>query len=113
GLLSPAQATFEISLLAEDIGGQRVLYAGTIGEDGRRYGGTSPDAKVMAYDPASGDIQDYGTQTADADYVFGLGIVDGRIWAGTGPVPHLLEIDPDTGERSELEPPEHVMDGTD
>src|SRR5699024_12074900 len=35
--------------------------------------------------------------SADADYVFGLGIVDGRIWAGTGPVPHLLEIDPDTG----------------
>lgn len=113
GLFSLDPDTFEITLLAEDIDGQSVLYDGTIGEDGRLYFGTYPDAKVMAYDPASGDIQDYGTQTADADYVFGLGIVDGRIWAGTGPVPHLLEIDPDTGERSELEPPEHVMDGTD
>lgn len=113
GLFSLDPDSFEVTLLAEDIEGQSVLYDGTIGEDGRLYFGTYPDAKVMAYDPASGEIQDYGTQTDDADYVFGLGIVDGQIWAGTGPVPHLLRIDPDTGERSELDPPEHVMDGTD
>lgn len=113
GLFSLDPATFEVTLIAEDIEGQSVLYDGTIGEDGRLYFGTYPDAKVMAYDPATGEIQDYGTQTEEAAYVFGLGIVDGQIWAGTGPVPHLYCIDPDTGERSELEPPENVMDGTD
>src|SRR5699024_10284919 len=81
--------------------------------DGVLYFGTYPDAKVISYDPQTGKFRDYGTQTDDADYVFGLGIVDGRIWAGTGPVPHLYQIDPDTADRTEMHPPEHVMDGTD
>src|SRR5699024_4095808 len=104
GLFSLDPSTFDIIQLAEDIDGQSVLYDSTIGEDGRIYFGTYPDAKVMAYDPDTGAIQDYGTQTDDADYVFVLGIVDGHIWADTRPVPHRPRIDAGSGERHELDP---------
>lgn len=112
GLFSLDPTTFEVTHIAEDISGQSVLYDGSFGPDGRLYMGTYPEARVLAYDPGTGEIQDYGRQTEDAAYVFGLGIVDGEVWAGTGPVPHLFRIDIATGERVELDPPPHVMEGT-
>lgn len=113
GLLSFDPATFEITVLAENIDRQLVLYGGAFDENGTLYFGTYPDAKVYSYTPSSGELRDYGSQTDDAAYVFSLGIVDGEIWAGTGPVPHLFRIDPATGDRTEMSPPAHVMEGTD
>ncbi|SEE91729.1 PQQ-binding-like beta-propeller repeat protein [Ruania alba] len=113
GLFSFDPVSHDVIQIAEDIAGQRVLYDGTFDSGGILYFGTYPDAKVIAYDPSTGEFRDYGTQTEDAAYVFGLGIVDGEIWAGTGPVPHLYRIDPDSGERTEMQPPAHVMDGAD
>lgn len=113
GLFSLDPVSFDVTLIAEDIAGQSVLYDGSFGPDGRLYVGTYPHAHVLAYDPATGEIEDYGTQTEDAAYVFGLGVVDGEVWVGTGPVPHLFRIDIASGERTELQPPTHVMEGTD
>src|SRR5699024_10414278 len=113
GRCSPDPYAIEIPLRAGDADRQSRPAAGTVGGNRGPRCCTYAAAQGTADAPASADTEDHGTQTADGDYVFGPGIVDGRIWAGTGPVPHLLEIDPDTGERSELEPPEHVMDGTD
>ncbi|GAA4430671.1 hypothetical protein GCM10023169_34360 [Georgenia halophila] len=113
GLFSFDPHSHEVTHIADDLFGQRVLYDGTFDDDGTLYFGTYPDAKVVSYDPGTGELRDYGTQTEEAAYVFGLGIVDGEIWAGTGPVPHLYRIDPDTGERTEMHPPEHVMEGAD
>lgn len=112
GLFSFDPETRELTHIAAGVAGERVLYDGSVGPDGRLYFGTYPNAKVVAYDPATGDFEDYGTQTTDAAYVFSLGIVDGEIWAGTGPVPHLYVIDPATGERREIHPPDHVMANT-
>ena len=112
GLFSFDPETQELTNLEERVAGELVLYSGSWGPDGRIYFGTYPNAKVVAFDPATGELQDYGTQTEDAAYVFSLGVVNGEIWAGTGPVPHLYAIDPATGERRELQPPEHVMANT-
>ena len=103
----------EITNLDVDLQGQRVLYDGAIDEEGVLYFGTYPDAMVMAYDTNTGELHDYGSLTDDAAYVFSLGLVDGEVWAGTGPVPHLFRLDPDTGETTEMFPPEHVMDNAD
>lgn len=113
GLFTFDPHTFEVTLHAEGLEGQSVLYDGTVGDDGKVYFGTYPNARVMSFDPKTSEIRDYGSQTDDAEYVFGLGIVDGEIWAGTGPVPHLFRIDPATGDRAEMDPPPHVMEGTD
>lgn len=112
GLFSFDPQSTELTKITERVVGERVLYGGSFGPDGRLYFGTYPNAKVAAYDPATGEIQDYGSQTSDAAYVFSLGIVDGEIWAGTGPVPHLYAIDPATGERREIQPPDRVMANT-
>ena len=88
--------------MPEGLEGQSVLYDGTVGDDGKVYFGTYPNTRVMSFDPKTSEIRDYGVQTDDAEYVFGLGIVDGEIWAGTGPVPHLFRIDPATGDRAEM-----------
>lgn len=113
GLFTFDPHTFGITLHAEGLEGQSVLYDGKVGDDGNVYFGTYPSARVMSFNPTTGDIRDYGTQTEDAEYVFGLGIIDGQIWAGTGPVPHLFRIDPVSGDRVEMQPPAHVMEGTD
>ncbi len=112
GLFSFDPETQELTHIAAGVAGERVLYHGSVGPDGRLYFGTYPNAKVVAYDPATGGFEDYGTQTTDAAYVFSLGIVDSEIWAGTGPVPHLYAIDPETRERREIQPPAHVMANT-
>ncbi|SEE91746.1 PQQ-binding-like beta-propeller repeat protein [Ruania alba] len=112
GLFSFDPESLELTHIAERVVGESVLYGGDFGPDGRLYFGTYPHAKVAAYDPTTGEFQDYGSQTQDAAYVFSLGIVDGEVWAGTGPVPHLYAIDPATGERREIHPPEHVMANT-
>ncbi|WP_022918404.1 PQQ-binding-like beta-propeller repeat protein [Ruania albidiflava] len=112
GLFSFDPATSELTNITERVAGESVLYSGSWGPDGRIYFGTYPHAKVVAFDPATGEFEDYGTQTEDAAYVFSLSVVDGEIWAGTGPVPHLYALDPASGDRREIQPPEDVMENT-
>lgn len=104
-------ATRETTELDVDLQGQRVLYEGTLLDD-VLYFGTYPDAMLMGYDTAAGELRSYGSLTDDAAYVFSVGVVGDEVWAGTGPVPHLFRVDPQTGATSELLPPEHVMDNT-
>jgi len=112
GLFSFDPDTTELVELDVDLQGQRVLYEGTIDDDGMLYFGTYPNAMVMGYNTETGEMMDYGSVVDDAGYVFSIGLVNGEIWAGTGPTPHLLRIDPETGEMTEMDPPEHVMDNT-
>lgn len=113
GLFHFDPAERQVTELDVDLQNQRVLYDGSLDADGVLYFGTYPNAMVMGYDTTSGELRDYGSITDDAAYVFSLSVVEDEIWAGTGPVPHLFRIDPSTGERTEMHPPEHVMDNTD
>jgi len=105
-------ATMTLHKVGDRIGGESVLYSAKFAADGVLWFGTYPHAKVMSYDPATETLRDYGSQTSDAAYVFSLGLVDGAVWAGTGPVPHLYVIDPATGDRTEIQPPDHIMTNT-
>jgi streptogramin lyase len=102
--------TFELEHLADRVAGERVLYSGTFAADGKVYFGTYPNAKVVSFDPATDTVHDYGSMTDDAAYVFSVGAVGDKVWAGTGPVPHLYEIDPATGDTTELDVPERLLD---
>jgi streptogramin lyase len=98
--------------IAERVGGETVLYSAKFDSSGVLWFGTYPHAKLMSYDPATGEFTDYGSQTDDAAYVFSVGIVEDKIWVGTGPVPHLFVLDPTDGTRTELHPPDHIMANT-
>jgi len=112
GLFRFDPAAEEVTELDVDLQGQRVLYKGPIDDDGVIWFGTYPDARVMAYDTNAGELLDYGSVTDDAGYVFSVGVVGDEIWAGTGPVPHLFRLNPETGETTEMFPPDHVMANT-
>ncbi len=113
GLFTFDPAAMEITRLDVDLQGQRVLYGGGFGPDGVLYFGTYPNAMLMGYDPAAGELRSFGSLTNDAAYVFSVGIVGDEVWAGTGPVPHLFRVNPGTGEVSEMFPPDAVMENTD
>lgn len=113
GLFHFDPQTRELTELDVDLQNQRVLYGGEMDSDGVIYFGTYPDAMVMSYDTVAGELHSYGSVTDDAAYVFSVGLVGDELWAGTGPVPHLFRLDTDTGETTEMFPPEHVMDNTD
>src|SRR5699024_9226376 len=66
GLFSFDPSTSELTNITERVAGESVLYSGSWGPDGRIYFGTYPHAKVVAFDPATGEFEDYGTQTEDA-----------------------------------------------
>lgn len=105
-------ATRTLHRIAERVGGETVLYSAEFDAAGVLWFGTYPHAKVMSYDPGTGELTDHGSQTSDAAYVFSLGVVEDKIWVGTGPVPHLFVIDPADGSRTELHPPDHIMENT-
>jgi hypothetical protein len=100
-LWSYVPQTKQLTKLATGLVGEGMLR--TLIMDGQTlYGSTYPNAKVYAYDTASGDVRDYGSIVSDGDYAWGLALVDGKLWTGTGAVPHLKTVDPQTGEVAEL-----------
>ncbi|TDE92790.1 hypothetical protein EXU48_14870 [Occultella glacieicola] len=95
-----------VELIGERIAGQGWLRDIAVAEDGTAYISTYPDAKLLAYDPATGAIRDYGSVADDATYGYAVEIVGDEIWVGTGPVPHLVAVDPVTGDMREIELPD-------
>lgn len=72
------------------------------GPDGRIYGTTYPGARLYAYDPASGEFQDYGRVADDTQQARTVTALNGKIYVGTMTRAHLFEVDPATGERREI-----------
>lgn len=112
GLYRFAVSDWQLHHIGDRVGGETALHSGCVDRSGVVWFGTSPNAKLMAYDPRTDQVRDLGSQTDDTAFLYAVGVVDDQIWAGTGPVPHLFAIDPTTGARSELHPPPHVMAGT-
>lgn len=102
----------QLDRLAGRIVGERMLRSLVI-EDGILYGTTYPNAKVFAYDLATGEARDYGSVVDDGSYAWGFDMVDGELWVGTGAVPHLMRLNPQTGEISELALPAEVAESAD
>lgn len=95
-----------IEHIGERIAGQSWLRDAVVADDGMVYFSTYPDAKLLAYDPDTGEISDYGSVAEDATYAYSVEVVGDEVWVGTGPVPHLMAVDPDTGDRREIELPD-------
>ncbi len=74
--------------------------------DGHVVGGSSPSGRVFDYDPASGNIRDYGAAFAGEMYVRSVAVDDDTIYAGTGSHAHLVEIDRASGDRRDILPAE-------
>ncbi|WP_147915921.1 FIMAH domain-containing protein [Ruania zhangjianzhongii] len=97
--------THEITEVLENPAGE-LLIRGLQMHDGILYGNTYARAKVFSYDPATGDVRDYGSVASDDDYAWGLSVVDGTAYTGTGmQTGHAVAVDLDSGEMTELELP--------
>ncbi|MGD7706782.1 hypothetical protein [Microlunatus sp. Y2014] len=103
----------ELTLLATDPAGQTSTRSALVAPDGKVYCATSPDAKVYSWDPATGEVRDYGSMTDDGTYAWGLEYVDGTLWVGTGiGTARLFLVDAETGEKTELALPEYAHGAT-
>lgn len=92
-----------LELIASKPFGQTHLWAATLDDRGRPVFGTYPGGKVIAYDPGTGDWQDYGQQAEGNIYVRSLAADGHHVYAGSGSVrATLTRLDTTTGERTQI-----------
>ncbi|PSL00403.1 hypothetical protein CLV30_11663 [Haloactinopolyspora alba] len=93
-----------IEPLGTPMPGEQILML-EVAADGVVFGGTYPNGHVFSYDPATGDVRDYG-QVLGQPYVRSIAVTDDTIWAGTRGEARLAEIDRSSGELTEIPLPE-------
>ncbi|MGW7288152.1 carbohydrate binding domain-containing protein [Streptomyces sp. NPDC054847] len=101
-----------LELIASKPFGQTHLWSATLDDRGRPVFGTYPGGKVIAYDPGTGDWQDYGRQAEGNIYVRSLTADGHHIYAGGGSIrATLTRLDTTTGEITQIPlPAGHVSD---
>ncbi|SEE91714.1 PQQ-binding-like beta-propeller repeat protein [Ruania alba] len=101
--------THEITEAVENPVGERLVRELQLGDDGLLYGSTYPNTKVFSYDPATGEVRDYGSIVDEQDgdtYAEGFSVHDGTAYVGTGMQNgNLVAVDLDSGEISTMEVP--------
>ncbi|MGC0273922.1 FIMAH domain-containing protein [Pseudactinotalea sp. Z1739] len=90
--------------------GETYFWDADTDEDGTVYFGTYPGGKVLSYDPASDEWQDFGQQVEDNSYVRSIAVGDGEIFAGGGTTPALTRLDIATGDATEVALPAGYSD---
>jgi len=85
-----------------------------VGRDGKIYAGTYPGAKLISYDPKTGELRDHGrmdeTQTYNKQLAQGKG---GWIYNGVGVNrPRIIAYDPSTGVKREVAAGKEGVPGT-
>jgi streptogramin lyase len=98
--------------IGDNIGGQTWLRDVSSDADGTLFMSTYPDAKLLAYDPDTGSIRDYGNVSPDASYGYAVEVVGDEVWVGTGTVPHIIAVDKVSGEMREIDLPEEFLPNT-
>jgi len=97
--------TDEVEQIVENPAGESVIRGMTM-EDGTLYASTYPNSKVIAIDPQTGEVHDYGSVASDDIYADGFAVHDGMAYVGTGmQVGHAMTVDLETGEITELDVP--------
>lgn len=98
-------SSFELTEIADQPAGERLVRSLETDEDGVVYGVTYPNAKLFSYAPETG-VRDYGSVATDDLYAEGLAVHDGTAYVGTGmEVGHVIAVDLDSGEMTPLEVP--------
>ncbi|WP_010268818.1 FIMAH domain-containing protein [Paenibacillus senegalensis] len=92
-----------------DLGGigESVVYGLSHDEQGRVYFGSYPNAKIGRYDPATGEMKDYGTVAPGQSYTRSTAYHDGYIYAGIGTSASVVKIDAETGEKETIALPDY------
>lgn len=112
--LDPKQADKGIEYVGKPAASESYIWAFTNGHDGRIYGGTYGNAKLVSYDTRTGRMTDHGrmddTQMYSRSVATGK---DGKIYVGTGfAIANIVCYDPQTGKHASVVPAEHrVQDG--
>jgi len=71
--------------------------------DGKLYGGTWPNGKLISYDPASGKFEDHGQMAEGEQYLIGVcGEFPDRVYCGIGAHAQLVEYDTKTKTKKSL-----------
>ena len=71
-----------------------------VAEDGTLYMGSYPDAAVYSYDPATGEVRDYGSVFTEGEYLWGLTLCGDQLFVGSGNGPglgRLFQVDTVSG----------------
>ena len=82
--------------------GEQVVYGLSADEQGRIYFGSYPNAKVGRYDPATGEMRDYGEMAPGQSYSRATAYHDGFLYAGIGIEGSLVKLNVETGEKEQI-----------
>lgn len=81
-----------------------------VNEDGTVFFGTYPGGKVLSYDPATDEWEDYGQQVPGNQYVRSIAVDGQSVYAGGMTTPALTHLDTGSGEITEIDLPEGYSD---
>jgi outer membrane protein assembly factor BamB len=75
------------------------------GLDGKIYGGTWPNGKLVSYNPANGEFENYGSMQPGEQYCLGIcAEFPGKVFCGIGAHAQIVELDLKTRTRRALLP---------
>jgi hypothetical protein len=105
-VFDPKQPEKQIQVIGRPSESETYLWMYTIGLDGRIYGCTYPGAKLVAYDPKTGELADLGIMDESQKYTRSICTgPDGRIYVGVGyGRANVVVYDPKTGEHRAILP---------
>ncbi|MGG3914459.1 FIMAH domain-containing protein [Rossellomorea vietnamensis] len=92
--------------------GESVVYGLSYDEEGRVYFGSYPNAKAGMYDPATGEMTDFGNVAPNESYTRSTAYHDGYLYLGVGVDNYLVKLNVETGEHEKISLPDHVIQGT-
>lgn len=111
-VFDPRQPEKAIQVVGRPSETETYLWMYTLGADGKIYGCTYPNAKLVSYDPATGELVDHGVMDVSQKYSRSIAAgPDGRIYTGIGyGRANVVMFDPKTGEHKGILPDEFRSD---
>jgi outer membrane protein assembly factor BamB len=104
---NPAKAYKGIEVLGKPASSESYIWQLDIGKDGKLYGCTYPQAKLVSYDPKTGAMEDLGRMHTTEMYARSLAVgPNGKIYVGIGTAEgDLVVYDPQTRQHHSLMSP--------
>ena len=102
----PKQPDKGIEFMGKPSKTESYIWQFTIGRDGKLYGCTYPQAKIVSYDPATGEMADHGRMDPVEQYSRTIATgKNGWIYTGIGSVKaQIAALNPETAERRSIVP---------
>jgi outer membrane protein assembly factor BamB len=109
----PGQPEKGIEVVGKPSETETYIWQYAIGKDGKLYGCTYGNAKLISYDPKTGEMADLGRMDETQMYTRSVAAgPSGKIYAGVGTQrANVVAYDPATGEHKSILPDEHRLNG--